>query len=88
MNDSNLKDNDTFFVNNFCKGKKPHITDLNFRNKNVGHLISIKIRNRKSNHLSSINLIEIDDRCSDQEIDDFLSHEEPKNECSRREVVT
>jgi hypothetical protein len=35
-----------------------------------------------------IDLIEIDDRYSDQEIDDFLAREDPKNQCSREEVVT
>jgi hypothetical protein len=88
MNDSNLNDNDKSVVKNFRKGKKPQSTDLNFRNKNVGHLISRKLRNRKSNHLSSIDPIEIDDRCSDREIDDFLAREDPENQCPRKEVVT
>jgi hypothetical protein len=51
-------------------------------------LISRKLRNRKGNHLSSIDPIEIDDRCSDHEIEDFLAREDPKNQCSRREVIT
>jgi hypothetical protein len=88
MNESNLNDNDKPVVKNFRKGKKPQSTDLNLRNKNVGHLISRKLRNQKSNHLSSIDPIEIDDRCSDREIDDFLAREDPKNQCSRKEVVT
>jgi hypothetical protein len=88
MNESNLNDNDKLVVKDFRKGKKPHSTDLNFKINNVDHLITRNLINQKSNHLISIDPIEIDDRCSDQEIDDFLSHEEPKNECSRREVVT
>jgi hypothetical protein len=88
MNDSSLNVNDKPIVKNFRKGKKPQSTDLSFKNKNVGRLISRKLRNRKSNHLSSIDLIEIDDRCSYREIDDFLAREDPKNQCSRREVIT
>jgi hypothetical protein len=38
--------------------------------------------------LSSIDPIEINDRCLDREIDDFLGREDPKNQCSRREVIT
>jgi DNA-directed RNA polymerase subunit N (RpoN/RPB10) len=38
--------------------------------------------------LSSIDLINIDDWCSDREIDDFLAREDLENQCSRREVIT
>jgi len=51
-------------------------------------LVSRKLRNRKGNHLTSIDLIEIDDRCSDREIEDLLAREDPENQCSRREVIT
>jgi hypothetical protein len=51
-------------------------------------LNSRKLRNKNSNHLSSIDPIEIDDRCSYQEIDDFLACEDAKNQCRRKEIVT
>jgi hypothetical protein len=88
MNESNLNNNDKPVVKKFCKGKKQQSSDLNFRNKNVGHLISRNLRNRKSDHLSSIAMIEIDDQCSDPEINDFLAREDPENQCPRKEVVT
>ena len=88
MNESNEKNNDKPIVKNFFGGKKWQSSDLNFRNKKVGRLIFIKLRNRKSNHLSLIDLIEIDDRCSDWEIDNFLAREDPENQCPRKEVVT
>ena len=87
MNDSNLNDNDKSVVKNFRKGKKPHSTDLSFRIMNAIRLIYRKIRNQKSNHLSSIDPIEIDDRCSYKEIDDFLARENLENRCPRKEVV-
>jgi hypothetical protein len=88
MNESNLNNNDKPVVKNFRKGKKQQSSDLNFRNKNVGRLISRNLRNRKSDHLSSIAMIEIDDQCSDREINDFLAREDPENQCPRKEVVT
>jgi hypothetical protein len=51
-------------------------------------LLCRKLRNRKENHLSSIDPIEIDDRCSNREIEDFLAREDPENQCYRREVIT
>jgi hypothetical protein len=88
MNESNLNDNNKTIVKKFHKGKKPHSMDLHFRNKNVGRLISRKLRNRKSNPLRSIDLIHIYDRCSDREIENLLACKDPKNQCSRKEVVT
>jgi hypothetical protein len=88
MNDTSLNANDKPVVKNFRKGKKPHSTNLGFRNKKVGHSIYRKLRNRKSNHLISIDPIAIDDQCSDRDIDNFLACEDLENQCSRREVIT
>jgi len=87
MNDSSLNFNDNLVAKNFRKGKKLHSTDLSFRKKNVGRLISRKLINQKGNHMILINPIEIDDQCLDRDIDDFLAREDPKNQCSRREVI-
>jgi hypothetical protein len=88
MNESNLNNNDKPVVKKFRKGKKQQSSDLNFRNKKVGRLISRNLRNRKSDHLSSIPMIEIDDQCSDQEINDFLAQENPDNLCLVEENTT
>ena len=74
-------------VKKLCKGRKQQCMDLSFKNKNVGHLISRKLRNRKDNHLRSIDLIEINEGL-DREIEDFLIWEDPKNQCSRKDVIT
>jgi hypothetical protein len=88
VNDASLNVNVKSDVKKLCKGRKQQCMDLSFKNKNVGRLISRKLRNRKGNHLSSIEPIEIDDRGSDHEIEDFLIWEDPENQCSRREVIT
>jgi hypothetical protein len=56
-----------------CKKKKHDNSDLSFINKRSGRLISRSLRNRKQDHLSSISLIEVNDHCSDDKINDFLS---------------
>jgi hypothetical protein len=78
MNDASLNFNVKSDVKKLCKERKQQCTDLSFKNKNVGRLISRKLRNRKGNHLSSIEPIEIDDRFSDHEIEDFLACEDPR----------
>jgi hypothetical protein len=79
MNESNLNNSKKPVVKKFRKGKKPQSSDLNFKNKNVSRLISRNLRNRKSDHLRSIDTIEVNDQCSDQDINDFLAREDPKN---------
>jgi len=73
MNEPNLKNNDNLIANKIRKGKKQHNSDLNFRNKRYGRFISRSLRNKKRDHLSSISTIEVNDQCSDQEINDFLA---------------
>jgi hypothetical protein len=50
-------------------------------------LISRSLRNRKKDHLSSISTIEVNDHCSDQEINDFLAQEDPDNQSLKNETV-
>jgi len=87
-NNYSLNFNDKSSVKNFLKGKKPQSTDLSLRNKNVGRFIYRKLINQNINHMILTDPIEINDQCSDHEIKDFLAHEEPKNQCSKREVIT
>ena len=88
INESNLNNNDEPVGKNFRKGKKQQSSYLNFKNKKVGRLISRKLRNRKSDHLILIITIEVNGQCLDGEINDFLAHEDPKNQCLGKEVVT
>jgi hypothetical protein len=74
-------------VKKIRKGKKQQGSDLNFMNKRSGRLISRSLRNRKKDHLSSISTIEVNDHCSDEEINDFLAQEDPDNQCLKNEIV-
>jgi hypothetical protein len=51
-------------------------SDLNFTNKRPGKLISRSLRNRQRDHLSLIPVIEVDRHLSEDEIDNFLGHED------------
>jgi hypothetical protein len=87
-NEPNLNSNDKPVAKKIRKGKKQHNSDLNFRNKRSGRLISRSLRNQKRDHLSSISMIEVNDQCSDQEINDFLAQEDPDNQCPGNEAIT
>jgi hypothetical protein len=50
-------------------------------------LISRSLRNRKNDHLRSISTIEVNDHCSDEEINDFLALEDPYNQSLKNETV-
>jgi hypothetical protein len=51
-------------------------------------MISKSLRNLKRNHLSSISTIEVNDKCSNKERNDFLSEEDPDNQCPENKVIT
>jgi hypothetical protein len=72
-NEPNQNCNDKPTARKIRKGKKKQSSDLNFMNKRFGRLISRSLRNRKKDHLRSISTIEVDDHCSDQEINDLLA---------------
>jgi hypothetical protein len=86
-NEPNQNHNDKPTVRKLRKGKKKQSSDLNFMNKRSGRLISRSLRNRKKDHLSSISTIEVNDHCSDQEINDFLAQEDPDNQCLGNETT-
>jgi hypothetical protein len=69
------------------KSKKQESSDLNFINKRSGRLISRSLRNKKHDHLSSISMIEVNDHCSDDEINDFLALEDLDNQCLGNETL-
>jgi hypothetical protein len=56
-------------------------------NKRSGRLISRSLRNQKKDHLSLISMIEVNDHCSDQEINDFLAQEDLDNQSLKNETV-
>jgi hypothetical protein len=85
-NEPNQNHNDKLIKRKIHKGKKQQSSDSNFRNKRSGRLISRSLRNHKKDHLSSILTIEVNDQCSDQEINDFLAQEDPDNQCPRNET--
>jgi hypothetical protein len=67
--------------------KKQESLDSNFINKRSGRLISRSLRNQKHDHLSLIYMIEVNDHCSDDEINDFLTLENLDNQCLRNETI-
>jgi hypothetical protein len=86
-NEPNLNSNDKPIVKKNRKGKKQQSSNLNFRNKRSSRFIYKSLRNRKSDHLSSISTIEVNDQCSDQEINNFLAQEDPDNQCPENEAI-
>jgi hypothetical protein len=66
------------------KIRKEEIEKLKFE---FYELISRSLRNRKKDHLSSISMIEVNDHCSNEEINDFLAQEDLDNQCLNNDIV-
>jgi hypothetical protein len=89
VNEPNQNHNDKPTVRKIHKGKKTQSSYLNFMNKRSGRLISRILRNRKKDHLRliSISTIEVNDSCSNQEINDFLAQEDTNIQCLGNETI-
>jgi BRCT domain type II-containing protein len=73
VNEPNQGSSEKPTIKKIRKRKKQASSHSSFINKRSGRLISRSLRNQKQDHLSSISVIEVNDHCFDDEINDFLA---------------